>query len=107
MKTDSFVWTFTSSGSGAFYDTHGLPDAITFYVATNKDSTASVVFEEAASTGSTAVSGTLGASTGLAQMSTGLTRTFSISDPVRAVRPRVTDMSTGGVRVELIGVGSW
>jgi hypothetical protein len=108
MRTDSFSWTFTSTGSGVFHDTRGINERTTFYVQTNATSTASVVFEQAASTGSTDAAGTLGPSTGLAQISTGTLRTFSVStQAVRAVRPRVTAMSTGGVRVDLVGTGQW
>lgn len=106
MVTDSFVWTFTSTGTGAAYDLRGIGDSITFYAETSANSTATVLFQTGASTGSTSHFGVLGASTGLV-CDTGALRTITFEQPLLAVRPRVSGMSGAGVRVQLVATGDW
>jgi hypothetical protein len=89
MRTTSFVWNFpasdaSSNSTATFYDDRGLSE----------------------STGSTVHTGTLGSTAGYT-LSTGLTRTVTFTQPVRAVRPRIVALSSGGIRISLQGQGSW
>ncbi len=104
MRTDSKVWEFTSSGAGAWYDMRGISRSVTFYIETNGTSTATIRIDEAGSTSSTSHARVLSAA---ASLSTGESTIATVSRPVSAVRPYVQSMSTGGVRVELVGEGSW
>lgn len=111
MRTTSFVWNFpapdaSSNSTATFYDDRGLSESLTFYIETNKDSTGTVIFQTAESTGSTVHTGTLGSTAGYT-LSTGLTRTVTFTQPVRAVRPRIVALSSGGIRISLQGQGSW
>ncbi len=87
-------------------NTRGLGLEHTFMITTNKDSTATVHFQHARSTGSTETYGVLGSASGYA-LTTGETRTISFTGPLNTVRPRIEDATTGGIGILLTVQGPW